>query len=128
MTTDTHTTQTTTNPARPTNGIPVQRAQAQAQPAITWFRPAVDVLEGAEALLLVLDVPGVAPSAFEIQTENRSLVVSGVRTDGERGWRRAFTLPPTVDPSKITARAENGVLYVTLPKAEEARPRKITVA
>jgi HSP20 family protein len=47
--------------------------------------------------------------------------------DGLRGWRRAFALPPTIDTTGIDARSENGVLTLTLPKAEAARPRRIEV-
>jgi HSP20 family protein len=99
----------------------------QTQPQIEWHRPAVDVLESPDGLLLVLDVPGVPADAFAVAVDNRTLTVSGVRTDGVRGWRRAFTLAPTIDSTGIVARAEHGVLQLTLPKVEAAKPRRITV-
>lgn len=94
---------------------------------VTWFRPAVDVLENAEGLLLVLDLPGVSPDRIDVRAEGRTLTVSGVRSDRAVGWRRVFTLPPTTDTERIGARSENGVLYLTLPTAEAAKPRKIEV-
>lgn len=96
-------------------------------PAIAWYRPAVDVLEGPEGLKLVVDMPGVAPEQIEIRAEQRVLTVQGARTDRPIGWRRAFTLPPTIDAQRIEARTENGVLFLTLPIAESAKPRRIEV-
>lgn len=105
---------------------------APAAPAVdlrrvVWSRPAVDVFERDDALLLVLDVPGVPADRFELRVEDRTLSVSGVRADGQRGWRRLFSLPPAVDSAGIEARAEHGVLTLTLPKSEAARPRRIEV-
>ena len=116
----TTTTPTTTAPKTPS-------VAAKARP-VTWFRPAVDVWENEDGLVLILDVPGVAPDALEIRTEGPTLTVQGARVGGERGWRRVFTLPPTIDPAGITAKSENGVLTLTLPRAESAKPRRISVS
>lgn len=94
---------------------------------VTWYSPAVDVLEGPEGLQLVLDLPGVPPDKIEIRTEARTLTVQGVRADRRVGWHRRFTLPATTDNANLSARAENGVLFLTLPTAEAAKPRKIEV-
>lgn len=94
---------------------------------VTWLRPAVDVLEKDDGLQLILDVPGVPAEAFEIRAEGTTLTVQGVRTEGDRGWHRAFTLPPTIDPALIAAKAENGVLTLTLPRSEASKPRRIEV-
>jgi HSP20 family protein len=102
--------------------VPVDR-----EAPVTWYRPAVDVLESQDGLRLILDVPGVPPDAIQVQTENLTLTVQGARADKRFGWRRAFTLPSTVDTARIEARAENGVLTLTLPLLEAAKPRKIEV-
>jgi HSP20 family molecular chaperone IbpA len=96
-------------------------------PRVRWFQPTVDVFERAEGLILLFDLPGVPPSDIEVSTEDNLLTVQGVRTDGERGWRRVLTLAPTFDSGKIEAKAEHGVLVLTLPKTEAAKPRRIEV-
>lgn len=105
-----------------------QTAQtAQTAQTVRWFRPAVDVLERAEGLVLLFDLPGVPPQKIEVQTEENRLTVKGVRTDGARGWHRVLTLPATFDLARIEAKADNGVLALTLPKHEAAKPRRIEV-
>jgi HSP20 family protein len=109
--------------ANPTEVTPVARRAAP----VTWYSPAVDVLEGADGLQLVVDLPGVPPDKIEIRTEGRTLTVQGVRADRRVGWHRRFTLPATTDTANVSARSENGVLFLTLPTAEAAKPRKIEV-
>lgn len=106
---------------------PVDKPRSAPARQVRWFRPAVDVLERDEGLILLFDLPGVAPQDIEVTTEEDLLTVQGVRTDGERGWRRVLTLAPTFDPAGIEAKAENGVLVLTLPKTEAAKPRRIEV-
>jgi HSP20 family molecular chaperone IbpA len=116
----------TTTPATTTQSVPAPAAKPRTR-AVTWLRPTVDVWEKDDGLLLFLDVPGVAPDAFEIRAEGSTLTVQGVRASGDRGWHRVFTLPPTIDATQIAAKAENGVLTLTLPRAEAAKPRRIEV-
>ncbi|MEQ1568434.1 MAG: Hsp20/alpha crystallin family protein [Myxococcota bacterium] len=110
-----------------TTTVSAAPAPARSAVSIAWYRPAVDVLEGPEGLKLVIDLPGVAPDQIEVRAENRVLTVQGKRADRPLGWRRAFTLAPTIDAQRIEARTENGVLYLTLPTAESAKPRRIEV-
>jgi HSP20 family protein len=86
-------------------------------------------------------MPGHDPKAIELQVENDVLTVKSERnwTEPPEGtsvhrteraygtFFRSFTLPKSVDAGKVEARYENGVLTVTLPKREEARPRSISV-
>jgi HSP20 family protein len=119
------TTVATTTPATPAT---TPAATPKTRPrAVSWFRPAVDVWEKDDGLVLILDVPGVPSDALEIRAEGTTLTVQGVRTGSDRGWHRVFTLPPIIDPTQIEAKAENGVLTLTLPKAEAAKPRRIEV-
>lgn len=106
----------------------------------TWL-PAVDVFENDDELRIVAEVPGVRPEDVKISLENNVLSIRGekkhVVDEGsaqvyryERAYgtfSRSFTLPTTIDPDKINAAYESGVLTVTLPKAERARPREIPV-
>jgi len=112
-------------PAQNTQNAPAVKTRETR--SVSWLRPPVDVWESDDGLTLSLDVPGVAPDAFEVRAEGNSLTVQGVRKSGDRGWHRVFTLPQTIDASKIEARAENGVLTLVLPRAEAAKPRRIEV-
>lgn len=105
------------------------------------WTPAVDIKENPDSFELHADVPGVDPKEIEITMEDGVLAVKGERsteTKEEReGYRRVerargtfyrrFSLPDTADASRITARGENGVLKVTIPKVEKAQPRRIEV-
>jgi HSP20 family protein len=106
----------------------------------SWVPP-VDIFEDAEAIRILAEVPGVNPSDVKISLENNVLTIRGSkqqvaqeRTERvhryERSYgtfERSFTLPATVDASNIKATYEQGVLTVTLPKVEKAKPRQIEV-
>lgn len=108
--------------------------------AAAWV-PAVDVLEDADAIRIVAEVPGVSPDAVKISHENNVLTIQGTKQQTEEtrtarvyhyeraygAFARSFTLPTTVDASGIKATYEHGVLTITLPKVERARPRQIQV-
>jgi HSP20 family protein len=116
--------------------------QSQENGALTssWI-PACDVFEDQDAVKIVAEVPGVGPEDVKISLENNLLTIRGEkrqqaeektervhryeRTYGS--FERAFSLPTTVDPEKIAASYANGILTVTIPKAERARPREIPV-
>jgi len=101
--------------------------------------PAVSVFEFENNWLIQADMPGVSKENARIATEDNYLTVSGTRTKAEStgrklyresrtfDYRRTFELPNTVDVGKITARMENGVLAITLPKVEKVLPRTIQV-
>jgi HSP20 family protein len=105
--------------------------------------PVVDVRETADAIEVVAELPGLRPEDVEVSIENNVLSMSGEKkqevTEGSPGaeyhlverrcgrFERSFTLPRTVDAEKIGARFENGLLTVTLPKAEAAKPRRVEV-
>ncbi len=95
----------------------------------------VDLFEDANATYVRAELPGVnrADIGVELVDGVLQLAAKRVRKDGEREktqeFRRAITVPDgAVQADKITAAYENGVLTVTLPKREEAKPRKISVA
>jgi HSP20 family protein len=104
------------------------------------FAP-TDVSEDSGALQISMELPGVQPDDVRLSLENNILTIRGekrqqVDENNERVHRfervygvfeRTFALPNTVDPDKIEARFENGVLLVRIPKAERARPREIRV-
>jgi len=106
----------------------------------TWVPP-VDIFEDPEAIRIIAEVPGVKPEEVKISLEDNVLTIRGSKQQAaeertERVHRyertygtfeRSFTLPATVDASNIQASYEHGVLTVTLPKAEQAKPRQIEV-
>lgn len=106
----------------------------------SWV-PAMDIFEQADAIRITAEVPGVKPEDVKIFLENNILTIHGtkVQVAEERAERvhrsertygtfeRSFTLPTTVDPNTIKASYEHGILTVTLPKIEKAKPRQIQV-
>jgi HSP20 family protein len=101
----------------------------------------VDLWETKDAYHLRADVPGVTPDQLEINATSDTISIVGevkgqadVTNDGwirqERRvgkFQRAFTLPMAIDPTKVDATFENGVLQLVLPKAENVKPRTIKV-
>lgn len=105
-----------------------------------YYTPAADIFETDEALTLLLEMPGVGKDSVDVQIENDVLRVEGkidysaykevepVYTEYNVGhYMRAFTLSNKIDREAITARVEDGVLTLTLPKSKGALPRRITV-
>lgn len=110
--------------------------------AVSAWVPAVDVEEREDAIRLAVELPGVAPEAIDVSVHDRVLTVSGERRfareeAGDRSayrlerrfgrFARSLTLPRTIDPDRIQARYEHGVLHLELPKRPEAQPRRIAV-
>jgi HSP20 family protein len=108
-----------------------------------WL-PAVNVEETRDELVLTAELPGMRQEDVEIELENNVLTLSGqkeeTRTEGgeedrrfhlwERRWgsfQRSFTLPRTVRGDEISATFQDGVLRIHMPKAPEARGRKIEI-
>jgi len=102
--------------------------------------PLVDIQGTADGYELRAEMPGVNKEGVEITVENglltivghrRPLQVSGQRVYRERrehDYRRVYELDPSIDTSRVSAKMEQGVLTVTLPKAESVKPRRITLS
>ena len=107
-----------------------------------WL-PAVNVEETPEELVLTAELPGLTDDDIEIELENSVLTIRGEKTaerhEGDESkkyhvwersygsFQRSFTLPRTVAADKIAADFENGVLHVRMPKAPEAKGRRIAI-
>jgi HSP20 family protein len=100
----------------------------------------IDVFEMDDAFVVKAFTPGLTPEQLEISVEQGTATISGeAKTDTPEharillnelrpGWfRRTFSLPLPIDADKVEARMDNGVLFLLLPKAEAAKPRKIQV-
>lgn len=105
-----------------------------------FIAPAATVLENADGYTLEVEMPGVSKENLEMWVENNELTILGRRSmpsvegtlvhreSRQENFRRAFELDPSIDAEKISAKIEQGVVTLTLPKAEQVKPRKITVA
>ena len=106
---------------------------------MTYVTPVANILETSDGYLLEVEMPGVAKDGIEVTVENGELVLVGRRGDKETpgttlyresrmlDYRRVFDLDPSIDTGKIMAKMEQGILSLTLPKAEEVKPRRIQV-
>lgn len=108
---------------------------------VAEFEPAVDITERKDALVLTAELPGMSREDIEVELENNVLTIRGEKKEerehkGEEryvyerrygSFSRSFTLPRSVDPERIGAHFENGVLTVTMPKASESRGKRIEV-
>ncbi len=117
----------------------LQNSAEQTKPGLV-FTPDVDIFESETDLTLLADMPGVTSDSITIDLNGGILTLTGdvkpwenadekdVLVEFEIGkYYRQFTLSEIIDQEKIEAKLENGVLRLTLPKAEKARPRQITV-
>ena len=102
--------------------------------------PAATVLENNDGYTLTVEMPGVSKKNIEMWVENNDLTIVGRREALSVGgklihresrpenFRRSFEIDPSIDPGKISAKIEQGLVTLILPKAEQAKPRKIDVA
>lgn len=108
----------------------------------TTFLPPMDVVETADEVLCHLEVPGISRDDLEIRVQDNMLMISGEKKypesqEKDAGFRsverrygrfeRSLTLPRTVDSNSVSARYDNGVLTITLQKAETSKPRRIEI-
>ena len=101
--------------------------------------PAVNIHQDADGYTLEAEMPGVSRDGVAVTFDDGKLVIEGhraralaedtrvYRESSDADYRRAFDLDPTIDASRIEAEITQGVLTVRLPKAEAAKPRRITV-
>ncbi len=122
------------------NRPPATTQQTNGQQAERGFvSPRVNITETKDGYLLEAEMPGVNKDGLEILLEGNELTLVGrrpaepvglqllYRESQNRDFRRTFALDPNIDVGKIEARMDSGVLKLHLPKAEEVKPRKITV-
>ena len=119
---------------------PLQHAQGGNPRTGPSLLPAVDIVEDAGGITLVADLPGVAREELAIGVDGRSLTIEAPVKLGESSalmsvyaevranhFRRSFELSSDLDSAKIDAGLRDGVLTLRIPKAEQAKPRRIDV-
>jgi HSP20 family molecular chaperone IbpA len=119
-----------------------QREQAEVtrhEPAFkAYFQPATDIWESAEEVVVTFDMPGVPSDHIDLTVEKGTLTVTGTARPEEQGtavyretrignYQREFTLSEDVDPDRISAEMNSGVLSVRIPKPEKAKPKRIAI-
>ena len=119
---------------------PLQGGDAE-NTARLWA-PVVDVSETKDAIVLEAELPGIKKDEIDIQLNGDTLVLRGERKfeQTQRGeqfhrierqygaWQRSFQIEVPIDAQNVAANYENGVLTVTLPKAEAVKPRQIQIS
>jgi HSP20 family protein len=113
----------------------------QERPAQRQFlTPDVNIYEAKDGYVLEAEMPGVSKDGLEITLAGHEITLTGRPADevvsGEvlfrerhgADYRRVFELDPAIDTTRIAARMNQGVLYLTLPKSEAVKPRKIAVS
>ena len=115
--------------------------QGQGQGGGRVWAPALDISERKDAYVVTVEVPGVNPDDLDITLEDGLLTIQGERQFTQESteqqfhrverrygsFRRSITLPSRVQADSIEASFENGVLQIVVPKAEEAKPKRIQV-
>ena len=118
----------------------IENGKAPLEPAKTILKatPLVDIYENEHEILLHVEIPGVSKNDIKVHIDNGVLTLSGVRTVERKGvseweeikdveYHRSFSVPPTIDTAKVSADLVNGVLALSLPKSEAAKPRTIEI-
>uniref|UniRef100_UPI003F49109D Hsp20/alpha crystallin family protein n=1 Tax=Cupriavidus yeoncheonensis TaxID=1462994 RepID=UPI003F49109D len=116
-----------------------QRQQEKAAPTVTLL-PAVDIVEDSGGVTLWADLPGVTRDKLQVSFHDGNLHIEaeavvptpfGLRVQHAEIHRphfaRAFSLSPDLDSTQIGAQLQDGVLKLTIPRREEARPRRIAI-
>lgn len=113
----------------------------EGETATRRWAPPVDIAERKDAYVITAEVPGVEPEEIQVSLEDGALTIAGEREQTQESsdeqfhrverrygaFRRSIMLPRQVKADAIGASYDNGVLTVVVPKAEEAKPKKISV-
>src|SRR5947207_14845596 len=118
--------------------LPFWSSIARTGQLFSGWSPALDLYQNNDNLVAVIELPGMRKEEIDGSLQDGTLTISGERkresNNGEKAerteryvgtFRRSITLPTRVDASKVTATYRNGILTVTMPKAEEAKPKQI---
>jgi HSP20 family protein len=121
--------------------LPFLTGGARQAQLFTGWTPALDLYQNNDNVIAIVELPGMRKEDIEISLQDGMLTIGGERKSEEGGngenasrterftgkFRRSITLPTRVDANKVNATYKDGLLTVTLPKAEEAKPKQIQV-
>ena len=122
--------------------LPSWSSSARAGQLFTGWSPALDLYQSNDNMIAVVELPGMRKEDIEISLHDGTLTISGERkretsSNGEKAerteryigtFRRSIALPTRLDANKVSATYRDGILTVTLPKAEEVKPKQIQVS
>ena len=122
--------------------LPIWSSFARTGQLFTGWSPALDLYQSNDNVIAVVELPGMRKEDIEISLHDGTLTISGERkrensSDGDKAerteryigrFRRSIALPTRVDAGKVSATYRDGILTVTLPKAEEVKPKQIQVS
>ena len=106
---------------------------------VAYVTPLADIESADDGYVIRAEMPGVGKGELEITVDNGELMILGHRKPTDftaeliyreirpHDFRRVYELHPSIDTTKVSAKIDDGVLTVTLPKAETVKPRKISV-
>lgn len=114
------------------------KTQEETRSSEKYIKPAVNIIETEEGLTLIADIPGASRETLDVNVEKGILTINApasVTMPGNRGYTefelgsyyRQFSIPEVLDHEKAVASLSNGILTLTVPKGEAAKPRKIEV-
>jgi len=116
-----------------------KETRTNADRAPEFVSPEVNIFETKDGYVLEAEMPGVTKDGLEITLEGNEITLVGhrhveplagqalFRESHNADFRRVFELDPAIDMSKISAKVDQGILVLTLPKSEQVKPRKIVV-
>ena len=120
--------------------LPFLTGSGRQTQLFSGWTPALDLYQNADNVVAIVELPGMRKEDIEISLQDGMLTIAGERgaDSGEENgatrterftgkFRRSITLPSRVDANKVNATYKDGILTVTLPKAEEAKPKQIQV-
>ena len=122
------------------NTLTRETRESDRSHAKQFITPPASVREIGDGYMLEIEMPGVKKDGLEISVENNELTVIGRRSlpavegtlihreSRPENFRRVFEIDPSIDTDKITAKIDQGLVTLSLPKAEHVKPRKITVS
>jgi HSP20 family protein len=115
------------------------RAQETNRNSDYFVTPEVNIFETQEGYVVEAEMPGVSKDGLEVTLEGNELTLVGhknrvdeageplLRECVQADFKRVFELDPAIDTGKISAKMDQGILRLTLPKSEKVKPRKITI-
>jgi HSP20 family protein len=120
--------------------LPMMGNLARQAQLFSGWTPALDLYQTSDNVIAVVEIPGMKKEDIDISLHDGMLTIAGERSsssgEGENAerterftgkFRRSISLPTRVDAGKVSATYKDGILTVTLPKAEEAKPKKVEV-
>ena len=122
------------------NTLTRETRESDGSQAEQFITPTASVTEIGDGYMLEIEMPGVQKDGLEISVENNELTIIGRRSlpsvegtlihreSRPENFRRVFEIDPSIDAEKISAKIDQGLVTLTLPKAEHVKPRKITVS